>query len=43
MLAYVRQVAGDDGDTVLCVNTLSRFPQPIESDFAAMDQLRRSS
>ncbi|CNM12856.1 trehalose synthase [Mycobacterium tuberculosis] len=32
VLAYVRQVAGDDGDTVLCVNNLSRFPQPIELD-----------
>ena len=29
VLAFVRQVA-DDGDTVMCVNNLSRFPQPIE-------------
>lgn len=29
MLAFVRQVS-NDGDTVLCVNNLSRFPQPIE-------------
>ncbi len=27
MLAYVREA---DGDVVLCVNNLSRFPQPIE-------------
>jgi maltose alpha-D-glucosyltransferase/alpha-amylase len=30
VLAFVRQAPGDDGDTVLCVNNLSRFPQPIE-------------
>jgi maltose alpha-D-glucosyltransferase/alpha-amylase len=29
VLAFVRQVS-EDGDTVLCVNNLSRFPQPIE-------------
>jgi maltose alpha-D-glucosyltransferase / alpha-amylase len=29
VLAFVRQPA-DGGDTVLCVNNLSRFPQPIE-------------
>ena len=29
VLAFVRQADGD-GDTVLCVNNLSRFPQPIE-------------
>ena len=28
VLAFVRQAG--DGDTVLCVNNLSRFPQPIE-------------
>jgi maltose alpha-D-glucosyltransferase/alpha-amylase len=28
VLTYVREI--DDGDTVLCVNNLSRFPQPIE-------------
>ena len=27
MLTYVRE---SDGDTVVCVNNLSRFPQPIE-------------
>jgi maltose alpha-D-glucosyltransferase/alpha-amylase len=27
VLTYVREA---DGDTVLCVNNLSRFPQPIE-------------
>jgi maltose alpha-D-glucosyltransferase/alpha-amylase len=32
VLAYVRRLAGDDGreDIVLCVNNLSRFPQPVE-------------
>ncbi|WP_247649514.1 maltose alpha-D-glucosyltransferase [Mycobacterium ulcerans] len=33
ILAYVREApgpAGEDGDVVLCVNNLSRFPQPIE-------------
>ena len=31
VLAYVREVEGERGhDTVLCVNNLSRFPQPIE-------------
>jgi maltose alpha-D-glucosyltransferase/alpha-amylase len=34
VLAYVREAAGgegdDEGDVVLCVNNLSRFPQPIE-------------
>jgi maltose alpha-D-glucosyltransferase/alpha-amylase len=29
VLAFVREAA-DDGDTVLCVHNLSRFPQPIE-------------
>jgi maltose alpha-D-glucosyltransferase/alpha-amylase len=29
VLAYVREIEGA-GDTVLCVNNLSRFPQPIE-------------
>jgi maltose alpha-D-glucosyltransferase/alpha-amylase len=28
VLTYVREI--DDGDTMLCVNNLSRFPQPIE-------------
>jgi maltose alpha-D-glucosyltransferase / alpha-amylase len=31
VLAYVREIAGDGaGDLVMCVNNLSRFPQPIE-------------
>lgn len=30
MLAYVREHHDEPGDTVLCVNNLSRFPQPIE-------------
>jgi maltose alpha-D-glucosyltransferase/alpha-amylase len=32
VLAYVRELVRDDGltDAVLCVNNLSRFPQPIE-------------
>jgi maltose alpha-D-glucosyltransferase/alpha-amylase len=30
VLAYVRETAGDLEDTVMCVNNLSRFPQPIE-------------
>ena len=34
MLAYVREApddeGDDEGDVVLCVNNLSRFPQPIE-------------
>ncbi len=31
MLTYVRELDEDDEhDTVLCVNNLSRFPQPIE-------------
>ena len=30
VLAFVRQAPGEHGDTVLCVNNLSRFPQPIE-------------
>ena len=36
VLAFVRIGSGDsdgaDGDIVLCVNNLSRFPQPIELD-----------
>ena len=34
MLSYVREHVDDDGstDTVLCVNNLSRFPQPVELD-----------
>jgi len=34
VLSYVREYVGADGvtDTVLCVNNLSRFPQPVELD-----------
>jgi maltose alpha-D-glucosyltransferase/alpha-amylase len=34
VLSYVREYRGEDGttDTVLCVNNLSRFPQPVELD-----------
>ena len=34
MLSYVREFVDADGstDTVLCVNNLSRFPQPVELD-----------
>jgi maltose alpha-D-glucosyltransferase/alpha-amylase len=34
VLSYVREYVGPDGqkDTVLCVNNLSRFPQPVELD-----------
>jgi maltose alpha-D-glucosyltransferase/alpha-amylase len=34
VLSYVRSWTGPDGrtDTVLCVNNLSRFPQPVELD-----------
>ncbi len=30
VLAFLRQAPDDGGDTVLCVNNLSRFPQPLE-------------
>jgi maltose alpha-D-glucosyltransferase/alpha-amylase len=34
VLSYVREYTNEDGvdDTVLCVNNLSRFPQPVELD-----------
>ncbi|MDF2978659.1 MAG: trehalose synthase [Actinomycetospora sp.] len=37
VLAYVREHTDDDGnqDTVLCVNNMSRFPQPVELDLIA--------
>jgi maltose alpha-D-glucosyltransferase/alpha-amylase len=36
VLAYVRTYQGRDGaDTVLCVNNMSRFPQPVELDLSA--------
>ncbi len=36
VLAYVRRLVNDDGreDIVLCVNNLSRFPQPVEMQLA---------
>ncbi|MDQ2625597.1 MAG: alpha-glucosidase C-terminal domain-containing protein, partial [Actinomycetota bacterium] len=35
VLAYVREMS--EGDTVLCVNNLSRFPQPIELNLQHWD------
>jgi maltose alpha-D-glucosyltransferase/alpha-amylase len=38
VLAYVRSMPGADrgqGDTVLCVNNMSRFPQPVELELSA--------
>ncbi|HEY0577648.1 MAG TPA: maltose alpha-D-glucosyltransferase [Pseudonocardia sp.] len=38
VLAYVRSMPGAEhgqGDTVLCVNNMSRFPQPVELEMAA--------
>ena len=37
VLAYVRSHTGADGtaSTVLCVNNMSRFPQPVELDLSA--------
>src|SRR6185503_10837258 len=36
VLAYIRtHGSGDDADTVLCVNNMSRFPQPVELDLSA--------
>ena len=36
VLAYVRSLRRqDDGDIVLCVNNMSRFPQPVELDLSA--------
>ena len=34
MLSYVREHVEDDGrrDIIVCVNNLSRFPQPVELD-----------
>lgn len=41
VLAYVRETSGGNGsvqgDTVLCVNNLSRFPQPIELNLQHWD------
>jgi maltose alpha-D-glucosyltransferase/alpha-amylase len=34
VLAYVRSLPGG-GDTVLCVNNMSRFPQPVELNLSA--------
>jgi len=38
VLSYVRSMPGAErghGDTVLCVNNMSRFPQPVELDLSA--------
>ena len=34
VLSYVRELRKDDGhsDVILCVNNLSRFPQPVQLD-----------
>jgi maltose alpha-D-glucosyltransferase / alpha-amylase len=32
VLSYLRKLDGPDGGVVLCVNNLSRFPQPVELD-----------
>jgi maltose alpha-D-glucosyltransferase/alpha-amylase len=41
VLSYVREYQGPDGeaDTVLCVNNLSRFPQPVELDLRRWEGL----
>ena len=31
---------GDDGDVVLCVNNMSRFPQPVELDLRGVARAR---
>ena len=42
MLSYVREHVDEDGgtDTILCVNNLSRFPQPVELDLQAYEGIR---
>ncbi len=42
VLSYVREFVDDDGhtDTVLCVNNLSRFPQPVELDLRRWEGVR---
>src|ERR1700712_5596112 len=42
VLSYVRESVDDDGntDTVLCVNNLSRFPQPVELDLRRWEGVR---
>jgi maltose alpha-D-glucosyltransferase / alpha-amylase len=37
VLAYVREFVDEEGirDVVLCVNNMSRFPQPVELDLIA--------
>ncbi|HVL84199.1 MAG TPA: maltose alpha-D-glucosyltransferase [Pseudonocardia sp.] len=38
VLAYVRSTGdGPDADTVLCVNNMSRFPQPVELDLSSWE------
>jgi maltose alpha-D-glucosyltransferase/alpha-amylase len=42
VLSYVREHVKDDGSTeiILCVNNLSRFPQPVELDLRRFEGLR---
>ena len=42
MLSYVREHVAEDGttDTILCVNNLSRFPQPVELDLRRWEGMR---
>ncbi len=42
VLSYMREHVDDDGnkDTVLCVNNLSRFPQPVELDLRRWEGVR---
>ena len=42
VLSYVREHVDEDGntDTVLCVNNLSRFPQPVELDLRRWEGVR---
>jgi maltose alpha-D-glucosyltransferase/alpha-amylase len=42
VLSYVREHVNDDGSTeiILCVNNLSRFPQPVELDLRRFEGLR---
>ena len=41
VLSYVREYVAEDGstDTVLCINNLSRFPQPVELDLRRFEGL----
>ena len=42
VLSYAREHVTDDGTTevILCVNNLSRFPQPVELDLRRFEGLR---